>query len=59
MENGRSRENSVVSDEVSLECPTLVTACKDGQHQLVDELIQAGADLNSTDEVYTCCLLAS
>ena len=57
MENGRSREKSVDSDDV--ECPALVTACKDGQHQLVDELIQAGADLNSTDEVYTCCLLAS
>ena len=58
MENGRSRENSVYSDS-DVECPALVTACKDGQHQLVDELIQAGADLNSTDEVYTCCLLAS
>ena len=33
------------------ECAALIKACEDGKQKLVDELIQAGADLNATDEV--------
>ena len=32
-------------------CAALIKACKDGKQRLVDELIQAGANLNATDDV--------
>ena len=37
------------------ECAALIKACEDGKQKLVDELIQAGADLTAADEVYISC----
>ena len=32
-------------------CSALIVACTDGKQKIVDELIQAGADLNAADKV--------
>ena len=38
------------TDEESM-CPALVKACEDGKLKIVDELIEAGADLTAADLV--------
>ena len=44
-------QNPAWAEEES-KCPALMKACKDGKVKVVDELIQAGADLTAADEVY-------